>query len=148
MDFYCRVTAEGLVPLDDMDWELKKKLQLGTDVRVHVTLPRNIKFHRKFFALLTLTVENLPETLQKETNIFSVESLLAAVKIDMGYYDIVKVAGRNIVKLRSISFAKMDEQQFSRFYDLAVTDILSNYLRGTDRNSLLQEVEQFISNQI
>ena len=148
MDFYCRVTAEGLVPLDDMDWELKKKLGLGTDVRVHVTIPRNIKFHRKFFALLTLTVENLPETLQKETNIFSVEALLAAVKIDMGYYDIVKVAGRNIVKLRSISFAKMDEQQFSRFYDLAVTDILSNYLRGTDRNSLLQEVEQFISNQI
>lgn len=148
MDFFCKVTETGLVPLDDMDWELKKRLQLGADVRVHVTMPRNIKFHRKFFALLQLTLANLPETLQATSHIYSVEALLAALKIDMGYYDTVTVSGRNVVKLRSISFAKMDEAQFSRFYDLAVTDILSNYLPGTDRNALLSEVETFVSTNI
>ena len=148
MDFYCRVTPSGLVPTDDADWEVARQLRIGTDVKVHVSRPRNIKFHRKFFALLKLTFDNLPEKLQASHKIYSIEAMLAAVKIDLGYYDTIKVAGRNTVKLRSISFAQMDETQFERFYDLAVTDILSNYLRGTDRNALLQEVEQFISKPI
>lgn len=146
MDFYCKVTSTGLVPLDAGDLQQYKKLSLGSDVRVRVTMPRNIRFHRKFFALLQLVFDNLPEDLQHDRNIYSVEALLAAIKIDMGYYSNVRVSGRNVIKLRSISFAKMDEAQFSRFYDLAVTHILHSYLPGTDRNVLLQEVEQFISN--
>lgn len=148
MDFHCKVTTLGLVPLDDNDRTQYNKLRLHSDVRVHVTMPRNIKFHRKFFALLNIVLANLPETLQQKWRIYSVEALLAAIKIDMGYYSTVSVAGRNLVKLRSISFAKMDEASFEKFYDLAVTDILNNYLCGTDRNALLQEVEEFTNNQL
>lgn len=144
MDFFCRVTPAGLVPLDDMDWEQKKQLRLGFDVRVHITMPRNLRFHKKFMALLRLTLDNLPEDIQQSMHIYSIEAMLAAVKIDLGYYDTVQVSGRNVVKLRSISFAKMDETAFERFYDLAVTDILNNYLQGADRNLLLQEVEETI----
>ncbi|WP_462375948.1 DUF1367 family protein [Segatella buccae] len=144
MDFFCRVTPAGLVPLDDMDWEQKKQLRLGSDVRVHITMPRNLRFHKKFMALLRLTLDNLPEDIQQSMHIYSIEAMLAAVKIDLGYYDTVQVSGRNVVKLRSISFAKMDEAAFERFYDLAVTDILNNYLQGADRNLLLQEVEETI----
>ena len=140
MDFFCRVTPAGLVPLDDMDWEQKKQLRLGSDVRVHITMPRNLRFHKKFMALLRLTLDNLPEDIQQSMHIYSIE----AMKIDLGYYDTVQVSGRNVVKLRSISFAKMDETAFERFYDLAVTDILNNYLQGADRNLLLQEVEETI----
>lgn len=144
MDFFCRVTPAGIVPLDDMDWEQKKQLRLGSDVRVHITMPRNLRFHKKFMALLRLTLDNLPEDIQQSMHIYSIEAMLAAVKIDLGYYDTVQVSGRNVVKLRSISFAKMDETAFERFYDLAVTDILNNYLQGADRNLLLQEVEETI----
>jgi hypothetical protein len=144
MDFFCRVTEKGLVPLDDNDWEVKKQLKLGSDVQVRVVMPRNIKFHRKFFALLSLTLENLPEVLQNELHIYNIESLLAAIKIDLGYFNTVNVTGRYVVKLRSISFAKMDEAAFEKFYGNAVTNILNNYLKGTDRNQLLQEVQSFI----
>lgn len=144
MDFFCRVTPAGLVPLDDMDWEQKKQLRLGSDVRVHITMPRNLRFHKKFMALLRLTLDNLPEDIQQSMHIYSIEAMLAAVKIDLGYYDTVQVSGGNVVKLRSISFARMDEAAFERFYDLAVTDILNNYLQGADRNLLLQEVEETI----
>ena len=144
MDFFCRVTENGLVPLDDNDWEVKKQLKLGSDVHVLVAMPRNIKFHRKFFALLNLTLDNLPEVLQNELHIYNIESLLAAIKIDLGYFNTVNVTGRYVVKLRSISFAKMDEAAFEKFYDNAVTNILNNYLKGTDRNQLLQEVQSFI----
>lgn len=144
MDFFCRVTEKGLVPLDDNDWEVKKQLKLGSDVQVRVVMPRNIKFHRKFFALLNLTLDNLPEVLQNKLHIYNIESLLAAIKIDLGYFNTVNVTGRYVVKLRSISFAKMDEAAFEKFYDIAVTNILNNYLKGTDRNQLLQEVQSFI----
>ena len=144
MDLFCKVTETGLVPLDDNDWEVKKLLRLGSDVKVHITMPRNIKFHRKFFALLNLTLDNMRENVQNKLHIYNIEALLTALKIDMGYYSIIKIAGKYVARLRSISFAKMDQAAFEKFYDLAVTDILNNYLNGTDRNTLLQEVEQFI----
>lgn len=144
MELYCKVTDRGFVPLDDSDWEQKKMLKIGSDVRCTISQPRNIKFHRKFFALLTITFDNLPETVQAATNIQSIESLLTAIKIDLGYFDTVNINGREVARLRSISFAKMSEQDFERFYYLTVTDILNNYLRGTDRQALLEEVKQFI----
>ena len=145
MDFFCKVMPQGLVPLDDMDWEVKKQLRLGSDVRVHVTMPRNIKFHRKFFALLNITIDNLPEATQQQLRITTTNRLLDVLKIRMGFYDIVQIDGRNVLELHSISFAKMDEYAFGKFYDQAVTEILEFFLKGTDRNDLLQEVEQFIS---
>lgn len=143
MEIYCRVTPMGFVPLDEGDWEKKQTLRVGTDVKVVVERPRNLAFHRKFFALLQLVKDNLPEAVQQATGIESVEALLAAVKIDLGHFDVETVNGHQYLKLRSISFAKMSEQDFSKFYDLAVTDILRKYLRGTDRQTLDEEVRRF-----
>ena len=39
----------------------------------------------------------------------------------------------------------MSQNEFQKFYDLVFTDILNNYLKGTDKDDLLEEVEQFIS---
>lgn len=88
---------------------------------------------------------NLPEHITFSMHIYNVETMLAAVKIDLGYYDAVQVGSREVIKLRSISFTKMSADEFEKFYDLAVTDILNNYLKGTDKDDLLEEVEQFIS---
>jgi len=134
----------GFVPLDNIDWERKKTLRIGTDVKITVSRPRNLKFHRKFFALLRLSFENMREAVQMGKGIEGVEALLASVKIDLGYFDMVCVAGREVVKLRSISFAKMSEQDFEKFYELTITDILNNYLCGTDRKALEEEVRRFI----
>ena len=149
MEFYCRVLPEGLVPLDDADWSEKNKLGIGKDVKVHITKPRNLKFHRKFMALLTIVYDNLPEKFcdpeDSDNYIGNLSSLLIAIKIDLGYCDILRVDGKLIYKPKSISFGKMDQSEFEHFYDLAVTDILKKYLCGTNRNLLLQEVEAFIS---
>ena len=145
MEFYCRVTATGLVPLDEFDAEQKSKLRLDSDVKVKVSYPRNLEFHRKLMALCRITADNLPHAIAEERHIYNTETMLAAIKIDLGMFDVVDVAGRSIVRLHSISFAKMDESEFERFYDRAVTDILENYLIGADREELKEEVKQFIS---
>lgn len=148
MELYCRVTPTGFVPLDDIDWEKKRQLRLDSDVRVRITKPRNIRFHRKFFALLNIAFDNLPEQVQQNRKIDSIEKLLSLIKIHLGYYNVVKIDGRDVIDLHSIIFAKMDETDFRIFYDRAVSDILQCFLQGTDRNDLIQEVEDFISKQI
>jgi len=47
-----RNTAHGLVPLYDEDYEEKKKLKIGQDYQADVKLPRNLRFHKKFFSLI------------------------------------------------------------------------------------------------
>lgn len=144
MKIYCRVTETGLVPLDDNDREQARHLKLGSDVCCAISRPRNIKFHRKFFALLGITFDNLPERIQRATNINSVETLLTAIKIDLGYFDVIRVGKHEYIKPRSISFAAMGEEEFTKFYNAAVADILRDYLPGVDPAALREEVRQFV----
>lgn len=144
MKIYCRVTGTGLVPLDDNDWEQARHLKLGSDVCCSISQPRNIRFHRKFFALLGITFDNLPELIQRVTNITSIETLLTAIKFDLGYFDVLRVGSHEYIKPRSISFAAMSEEEFEKFYNVAVADILCKYLPGTNPTALHEEVRQFI----
>lgn len=144
MDIYCRVTPYGLVPLYDSDHDLKQRLKVGSTVRCRVTLPRNYKFHKKFFALVRLTYDNLPMPLVERWNVRSENDMLRRFKRDLGYYTaICNECGETEIEYRSISFAAMDEEEFERFYNDCVNLILDKYLPGTDRQDLLEEVERF-----
>ncbi len=145
MDIYCRVTPYGLVPLYDSDHDLKQRLRVGSTVRCRVSLPRNYRFHKKFFALVRLTYDNLPLPLVERWNVRSENDMLRRFKRDLGYYSsTVNDRGEREIEYRSISFAAMDEQQFERFYDDCVNLVLYHYLPGLDRQDLIEAVEQFL----
>lgn len=78
MDIYCRVTPYGLVPLYDSDHDLKQRLRIGSTVRCRISQPRNYEFHKKFFALVRLTYDNLPLPLVERWNVRSVDDMLPA----------------------------------------------------------------------
>lgn len=143
MELYCRVTPQGLVPLYDSDYNEKHKLKEGKVYKVTVTVPRNYNFLKKFFALVRLTYYNLPETLERKLGIHNEEDLLTALKVELGLCDIYTIDGRTIIKPQSISFAAMDNVEFEQFYNRCVDLILHRYLKGTDREELLQEIENF-----
>ena len=144
MDIYCRVTPYGLVPLYDSDHDLKQRLRVGSTVRCRVSLPRNYRFHKKFFALVRLTFDNLPLPLVKRWNVRSEADMLRRFKRDLGYFSsTVNEAGEREIEYRSISFAAMDEQEFERFYDDCVNLVLYQYIPGINRQDLLTEIEQF-----
>ena len=71
MDIYCSVTPMGLVPMYDSDFDEKRKLKEGEKVLCHISRPRNYEFHKKFFALVRLTFDNLPERLVQMLSIRS-----------------------------------------------------------------------------
>lgn len=144
MDIYCRVTPYGLVPLYDSDHDLKQRLRVGSTVRCRVSLPRNYRFHKKFFALVRLTFDNLPLPLVERWNVRSENDMLRRFKRDLGYYSsTVNDLGEREIEYRSISFSAMDEQEFEKFYDDCVNLVLYQYIPGINRQDLLVEVENF-----
>ena len=144
MDIYCRVTPYGLVPLYDSDHDLKQRLRVGSTVRCRVSLPRNYRFHKKFFALVRLTFDNLPLPLVERWNVRSENDMLRRFKRDLGYYSsTVNDLGEREIEYRSISFSAMDEEEFERFYDDCVNLVLYGYIPGINRQDLLEEVERF-----
>ncbi len=143
MDIYCRVTDIGLIPMYDSDLDEKHRLRIGDNVLCTIKRPRNYEFHKKYFALLRLTVANLPHLIQQQMQIFTEEDLLDCLKIDLGLFTTRWHGGRQIVKTGSISFAKMDNTEFEKFFTRSVDAILRIYLRGTDRQALIEEVENY-----
>lgn len=137
------VTDSGLVPMYDSDLEERKKLKRGDRVLCRITKPRNYEFHKKFFALVRLTYENLPEHLHSMLRIRSEEDMLTSIKLELGYADKLWYSGKQIAVPKSISFAAMDQAEFERFFARAVDLVLTLYLRGTDRKELLNEVDKF-----
>lgn len=45
-------TAQGLKPCYDEDFEERKKLKIGQEYMADVKVPRNLEFHKKYFALI------------------------------------------------------------------------------------------------
>ena len=143
MDIYCRVTDIGLIPMYDSDLDEKHRLRIGDNVLCTIKRPRNYEFHKKYWALLRLTVANLPHLIQQQMQIFTEEDLLDCLKIDLGLFTTRWHGGRQIVKTGSIRFAKMDNTEFEKFFSRSVDAILRIYLRGTDRQALIEEVENY-----
>lgn len=143
MKIYCRVTDMGLVPMYDSDYDEKKKLRVGENVLCDISKPRNYEFHKKFFALIRLVFDNLPEHIADTFNIYSEEDMLDALKVDLGLYNIVYVGGKQLVKVGSISFAKMDNTEFERFYNRSIDIVLNKYMNGTERFDLIEEINRF-----
>lgn len=143
MDILCKVTEQGLVPMYDSDFDEKKRLRPGSVVKVAVTKQRNYEFHKKFFALVRLTFENLPERLHQMLNINDEKDMLILLKLDLGYAHTVWYGTRQVVIADSIAFASMDQYEFERFYKRAVDIVLNLYLRGTTRQEIIDELVNF-----
>ena len=104
----------SLVALDPQTRDALDSLPIGKEVMVEVKARRNLKFHRKLFALLSLILEN-------QDYYKTIELLLDEVKFRAGYFEInVTHKGQTIAKPKSISFASMDEIEFAEFYKHAV----------------------------
>ena len=137
------VTDNGLVPMYDSDLDARKRLKRGEKVLCRITRPRNYEFHKKFFALVRLAYENLPEHLHSMLRIRSEEDMLTSIKMELGYADTIWYGGRQVAIPKSISFAAMDQREFERFFSRAVDMVLTLYLRGTDKKELLNEIDNF-----
>lgn len=141
-----------LVPGDDAAREIVGKIKPGHGVWVDVKRPRNLPFHKKFFALLNLGFDHWePEEkqykgqpIQKDIRRFRGDTLILA-----GHYDAVFDINGN-VKLtpKSISFASCDEDEFNRVYQSVLNVLWDRILRQAnykDKDEVENVVNQLMS---
>jgi hypothetical protein len=114
-----------------------EKIGMGEIVQVEIKKPRNIKFHRKFFALLKVSFENQ----DKYTN---PEHFRKAVLLESGHYEIIQVGDKAVFDVNSISFANCDEYAFSKIYDHALDVILEKYCMGSTKEEIDKAVLQVL----
>ena len=128
-------TLSGFKPAYDSDYELAKKIPLNETITFDWKKPRNLKFHKKFFALLNLVYQN-----QEVYN--NIDHLRKDLTVSAGFYDLrYDLNGLEIQEPKSISFASMDEYQFSEYYN-AIIDVVVKWL-GVDKETLIEEINQY-----
>ncbi len=146
MDIFLTKINGALYPASEDDHEKLKKIKTGEPVRVTLKRVRNYKFHRKYFALLNLAFDywEPPENHVGEKNFdrFRKDCIILA-----GFYErYVRLDGSTRVEAKSISFAKMSEDEFEDLYnktiDVIIKYVLTSYT-GDMLRSIVDQLEEF-----
>ncbi|WP_420010618.1 DUF1367 family protein [Tateyamaria sp.] len=143
-DIHLIKSAAGLVPSDAMAAEWFAKVPLGKPVNAKVTLPRNGKFHRKFFAMLNVAYDNhdWPDVQSQFGPVkTSFEMFREYATVKAGHYEMDMTPRGDIrARAKSVSWAKMDDEEFQRLYsdvlDVILAEFLSNWTAGDMENAV------------
>jgi hypothetical protein len=131
-----------------------KGLGIGEFFTLSYKKPRNVRFHRKFFALLNHAFEHWePESGRKRLKYKGLaieknfERFRADITVLAGYYvPSYDTKGRLVLEPKSISFANMEEEEFEKLYaavlDALLKHVLTNYKRE-DVERVVEELERF-----
>ncbi len=119
----------------DSDHEKAKKIKVNEFYEFSYSKPRNYQFHKKFFALLELVYQN-----QELYN--NKDDLREDLTIEAGFYRNAKnLQGEPVKKAKSISFAKMDENEFNDFYN-RIIDVIVKWLK-IEKQDVIDNITQY-----
>jgi hypothetical protein len=134
-------------------WKRIIGMEPGELAQVEMVVPRNSKFHRKFFALLTVGFEHWQSgrkhksykgrPVEKNFDTFREDITVLA-----GFYEQhFDVRGRMKLKAKSISFAAMDDVEFERLYgavaDVLLSHVLTTYAGRDELDEVVEKVMRF-----
>jgi len=133
--FYASIDGVGRIcPAHSGDHDQLSKLPRNEVLTFDVRRSRNIRFHRKYFALLNLGFDN-----QDQYSNF--DHFRKVVQMKAGHFDEVATDKGLVFLPRSISFSDMDETAFSELYD-GVLDVVADML-GTAPDDIRAAVAEF-----
>ena len=117
------------------DYEIAKKIKVNEPIEYDFKNRRNIKFHRKYFALLNMVFDN-------QEQYSNIDHLRHDLTIEAGYYEIrYNLHGVQIYEPKSISFAAMNEITFSEFYNKCIDVIVKHF--HFDREDIAEHILQY-----
>ncbi len=116
------VSGPVLLPENEEATAVLNNYKAGSYLLADIKAPRNLKFHRKYFKMLRNVVFN--QEIYPNTT-----TLLHDLKLWLGLYRLlVTPAGKPIYDPKSISFAKMDNNSFGKFYQESIDAIMRHVL--------------------
>lgn len=139
----------SLIPVDQAGFEFIDTLSPGKQVKCVITQPRNLGFHRKFFALLDVAFDawEAPALVHKGVIVEkNRERFRKDLTILCGHYEtVVNINGELRLEAKSISFSSMDEKDFGALYSTAIDAILGKVLKDYTKDDLDRIVNQVLS---
>lgn len=137
-DFFVTRKDGYLAPLTMEDAAVISKLQFGKPIKVTVTTPRN----GRRLALYWVLCQRIANAIGAEA-----ENVSDLLKIESGHCSLIRSKRLGEIRLpRSISFAKMSEQDFSSFLSRCV-EVISNEW-GIARADVYAAVADLISPEV
>jgi hypothetical protein len=135
MELYLRNTLTGLIPLYPNDQDEKRKLKLGRDYLAKITLPRNLAFHKKFFALFNIAYQNSRLDMSEK-------AYRHYLTIKAGYFTAYQTPKGIFYEPDSISFDSMDEDEFEVFYQRFLEKVIAEI--GCTSEEIEQQLINFM----
>lgn len=127
-----------LAPASERDAERLKRFKPGADVSCELKLIRNGSFHRKYFALLNFIFgiweETMPRRRWRNHEVrASFERFREDIIILTGRFDaIYNIQGEVRMEAHSISFARMEQEEFEALYSQTIDVALQKVLNRPD----------------
>lgn len=139
----------ALAPADTEASAFIEKLKTGQGVRATVRKARNVKFHRKAFALFKLAFEAWEPTTPLEYQGLPVAKDFDRFRKDMtilaGFYKAVYNArGEVRLEAESLSFSGMDDERFGQVFRAVLSVVWNRVLRAAGYASE-EEVERVVN---
>ena len=138
-ELYLRRTLTGFAADDEASADAMRGYKVGDVYRANVVKPRNIKNHRRYWALINLVYQN--------TDAYkSADQLHQHLKILAGHCSPVvsKATGETWWIPESISFGSMDEIQFQDFWRRVILVVQEHILPGVDVDAVQYEIEKLV----
>lgn len=131
---YARTHA-GFVPANDAAQRFADRVSMGALVELEGRQPRNLAHHRLFWSLMSWASENCE-------GYETAEQVCHTVKVLMGHCDFVPDGKSGLVAVpKSISFAAMDEVEFSNFHRKAMDAVLKLLPAGCSRETIMEALQ-------
>lgn len=154
LKIHLRCTASGLVPLYDEDYDAKRRLKVGHDYLAEIREPRNIRFHRKYFALINAAWDLLsPQSrdfFRKDDDLpfdnICRDRFRKTLEVACGWSEQVYSITRKewLEAPRSIAFDKMTAEEFESLYNNVFHFISTRLLRDTPQEELDNLIRNYI----
>lgn len=141
MKFHLLKTKDGFYPADQDAVDKAKKVKLNETVQAKYINQRNYQFHKKYFALINIAWQNLPE---KFDGYFGTSDDLRKELTKLaGFYNERKdFRGNTIKEPESIAYDNMCPERFEKLYE-ATLDLVAKLL-NTDNPTLEREIMEFM----
>ena len=137
---WTKISIDTMVAEDEESRAWLAKRPLHALIEAETKELRNPGHHRKFFALLKIVHENLPERMYD----YNIDDFREDLTIEAGHFrnawDWRHQKMRS--KAKSISFAKMDQHEFEQFYDRCCDVIIRDFWPDMDKATLKAEVAE------
>lgn len=140
-----------LMPSSESDEEIILSLANGETIKCALSKPRNVQFHRLYFALLDVLYNIFDPEVPEDKWYNGVKPVKNRTRfrkdiaIATGHYElVVNVKGEVRAEAKSISFASMDDLEFSQLYSNTIDYGLAKIAVGYDRKQIDNWVAQIM----